>query len=82
MVLILCMEGPNFVTVYIDDLLVYSRTWKEYLHHLARVMDRLREVNLKLKPIKCHFIRQSVQFLGHVLTPQRLQPNPQDRWPL
>ena len=39
-------------------------------------MDRLREVNLKLKPMKCHFVRQSVEFLGHVLTPQGLQPNP------
>ena len=70
------LEGPNFVTVYIDDLLVYSRTWKEHLHHLARVMDRLRDVNLKLKLTKCHFVRQSVEFLGHVLTPQGLQPNP------
>ena len=70
------LEGLNFIIVYIDDLLVYSRTWKEHLNHLARVMDRLREVNLKLKPTKCHFVRQSVKFLDHVLTPQGLQPNP------
>ena len=70
------MEGPNFVSVYIDDLLVYSKTLDEHLYHLSRVMDRLREVNLKLQPAKCYFCRQIVEFLGHVLTPQGLLPNP------
>ena len=70
------MEGPNFVSVYIDDLLVYSQTLEEHLVHLGKVMDKLREVNLKLKPSKCHFVRQSVEFLGHILTPKGLQPNP------
>ena len=70
------MEGPNFVSVYIDDLLVYSQTLEEHLIHLSKVMDKLREVNLKLKPSKCHFVRQSVEFLGHILTPEGLQPNP------
>lgn len=39
-------------------------------------MDRLREVNHEVKLTKCSFIRQSVEFLEHVLTPQGLQPNP------
>jgi len=39
-------------------------------------MERLREVNLKLKLSKCHFVRKSVEFLGHILTPKGLQPNP------
>ena len=71
------MDGPSFVAVYIDDLLIYSRSWKEHLDHLSKVMERLREVNLKLKLPKCHFMRKSVEFLGHILTPQGLQPNPQ-----
>ena len=70
------MEGPNFVSVYIDDLLVYSQTLEEHLIHLSKVMDKLREVNLKLKPSKCHFVRQCVEFLEHILTPEGLQPNP------
>ena len=69
------MEGPNFVSVYIDDLLVYSQTLEEHLVHLGKVMDKLREVNLKLKPSKCRFVRQSVEFLRHILTPKGLQPN-------
>ena len=70
------MEGPNFVSVYIDNLLVYSRTLEEHLNHLSKVMDRLREGNLKLQPAKCYFCKQTVEFLGHVLTPQCLLPNP------
>ena len=42
------MGDPRFIRVYNDNLLVYSRTLDDYLHHLGRVMDRLREVNLKL----------------------------------
>ena len=42
------MGDPSFIRVYIDNLLVYSRTLDDYLHHLGRVKDRLREVKLKL----------------------------------
>ena len=70
------LEGPNFVAVYIDDLLIYSKSWQEHLDHISKVMERLREVNLKLKLSKCHFVRKSVEFLGHILTPKGLQPNP------
>ena len=70
------LKGPSFDSVYIDDLLVYSRALEEHLTHLSKVMNRLREVNLKLQPAKCYFCKQTVEFLGHVLTPQGLLPNP------
>ena len=41
--------------------------------NLKKVLQRLIEVGLKLKPTKCHFIRQEVDFLGHVITPQGLK---------
>jgi len=69
-------DGPDFVCVYIDDLLVFSNSLEDHLQHLHMVMDRLRQAKLKLKPAKCHFVRQSVEFLGHVITPLGLQPNP------
>jgi len=69
-------EGPDFVCVYIDDLLVFSHSLKDHLSQLCLVMDRLRQAGLKLKSTKCYFIRQSVEFLGHVITPSGLKPNP------
>ena len=63
-------DGSEFVSVYVDDILVYSRSLSDHLHHLQRVFSRLKKFNLKLKPAKCSFIQQEVRFLGHVLTPQ------------
>ena len=69
-------DGPDFVCVYIDDLLVFSHSLEDHLTRLRLVMDRLRQAGLKLKPTKCHFVRQSVEFLGHIITPSGLKSNP------
>ena len=69
-------EGHDFVEVYIDDVLVFSCTMEEHVEHLHQVLARLRNAGLKLKPTKCHFIRQAVEYLGHVITPDGLKPNP------
>ena len=69
-------QGPEFVEVYIDDVLVFSRTMEDHVKHLRQVLNRLRKAGLKLKPGKCHFVRQTVEYLGHVITPSGLQPNP------
>ena len=55
---------------------MFSETLEEHLRHLHSVMDRLAAAGLKLKPSKCRFIRQEVEYLGHVLTPNGLKPNP------
>jgi len=69
-------SSKPFVAVYIDDVLVFSETLEEHLCHLQLVLSRLRDALLKLKLKKCHFIRQEVEYLGHVITPQGLRPNP------
>ena len=68
-------NGPEFVTVYIDDLLVFSSTLPEHLHHLRLILAKLRDVGLKLNPNNCCFIRKEVEYLGHVITPHGLKPN-------
>ena len=68
-------SGPDFVAVYIDDVLVFSPTLTEHLTHLQAVIKRISEAGLKLKPSKCRFVRSEVEYLGHLVTPQGLKTN-------
>ncbi|XP_048048309.1 uncharacterized mitochondrial protein AtMg00860-like [Megalobrama amblycephala] len=53
------------VLVYIDDSLIYSRSMADHRHHVAEVLQRLRDFQLYLKAEKCSFHQPSVQFLGY-----------------
>ncbi|KAK3530862.1 hypothetical protein QTP70_003635 [Hemibagrus guttatus] len=55
------------VLVYIDDILIYSRSLAEHRQHVAEVLGRLREFQLFLKAEKCSFHQPSVQFLGRFI---------------
>lgn len=70
-------EGPDFVTVYLDDVLVFSQTLEAHLHHLSMVLDCLMEAGLKLQLSKCLFARKEVQYLGHLITPSGRKPDPE-----
>ena len=70
-------DGKQFVSVYIDDVLVYSRTLEEHLEHLQQVIQKIENAGLKLKPSKCNFVREEVEYLGHILTPQRTENQPE-----
>ena len=54
--------------VFIDDILVYSRSEEEHEQHLRAVLQNLREHRLFAKFNKCEFWLKRVQFLGHVIT--------------
>ena len=61
---------------YIDDISVYSKTWKEHLQHLEEVFKWLRKAKLKINSDKCHFGAQEIQFLGHVIGIDGIKPDP------
>ena len=58
----------KFVLVFIDDILVYSRTSKEHAYHLRGVLDVLRKHELYAKLKKCELWLGRVAFLGHVVS--------------
>eukprot|EP00253_Pinus_taeda_P017986 PITA_17986 len=58
----------RFVLIFIDDILVYSRTMEEHQEHLRRVLQTLREHQLYAKFSKCDFFKEEIQYLGHVIT--------------
>ncbi|KAK7877355.1 hypothetical protein WMY93_031928 [Mugilogobius chulae] len=64
--------------VYLDDILVYSRTFEDHLSHLQEVLTRIQSAGLKLNSSKCHFVRDHVVFLGHVVSRDGLHPDPRN----
>ena len=68
-------DGPDFVSVYLDDILVFSESLSDHLRHLQRVIVRLMDVGLKLKPAKCHFARSELEYLGHTITREGVKTN-------
>lgn len=61
--------------VYLDDILIYSNGLQDHLTKLRAVFDRLRQTNFKIQLDKSEFLRKEVQYLGHTLTKDGLQPN-------
>ncbi|KAL5575384.1 hypothetical protein UlMin_017083 [Ulmus minor] len=66
----------KFVIVFIDDILIYSRSQEEHAEHLRMVLRTLVEHRLYAKFSKCEFWLQSVQFLGHVISKDGLSVDP------
>ena len=58
----------KFALVYIDDLIIYSKTIEEHAFHLTCVFDKLEAAGLKIKRPKCLFAQQSVAYLGHIVS--------------
>ena len=64
--------------IYIDDVIVASRSFEEHLVKLREIFDRLSQHGLKLKPSKCHFFRRSIRYLGFRVSEGKVQPDPQN----
>ena len=62
-----CLGKLNltYALIYLDNVIVFSRTEEEHLHYLQVVFARFLEHGLKLKPSKCHFLQDEITFLGH-----------------
>ena len=66
----------KFVIVFINDILVYSRSSEEYADHLKRVLQILREKKLYTKLSKCEFWLNHVAFLGHIISERGIEVDP------
>jgi transposase InsO family protein len=66
----------DFVLVYLDDVLVMSRTPEEHLAHLRVVLETLRAHKFHAKASKCEFGRSSLKFLGHIVSDGGVQVDP------
>ena len=71
------LKGCNFAMGYLDDIIIYSRSEKEHLEHLEEIFTRLKTAGLKLKLKKCCFFKKNIQYLGHLISADGIQPLPE-----
>jgi hypothetical protein len=67
----------KILLLYLDDIIVHGKTFGDELIRLRTVLQKLREAGLKLKAKKCHFFQKEVGFLGHVVSEQGIQTDPE-----
>ena len=73
--------------VYLDDIIIMGHSLQNHLKNVKTVLKRLAEFNLKIQLDKCEFLKRETQFLGHIITPEGVKPDPDKiqkilEWPL
>ena len=64
----------DFCVNYIDDILVFSKTFEEHLRQIELLIEALKSVGFKLKLSKCYFAKSSVKYIGHVIEKNGIRP--------
>jgi hypothetical protein len=64
----------NFSLVYLDDIIVFSKSFNEHLYHLESVLAALYAKNLILNPPKCVLAAHEIDYLGHTITQTKITP--------
>ena len=58
----------NWCIIYLDDIIIYSKTPEEHVERLEAVFKKLSSAGLKLKPSKCEFFKSQITYLGHIVS--------------
>lgn len=66
----------KYCLVYMDDIIIYSASLQQHIQDLKVVFKKLKMSNLKMQQDKSEFLRKEIDFLGHIVTPEGIKPNP------
>ena len=84
-----CMGDLNLkdCLIYLDDIIIFSSTFEEHLERLEAVFSRLKQHNLKLRADKCEFMKSRVTYLGHLVSENGIETDPEKTeairtWPI
>ena len=73
--------------IYLDDIIVFSKTPEEHIERLRGVFEKLTAAGLRLKPSKCKFFKSRVTYLGHIVSKDGIETDPKKieaikKWPV
>lgn len=73
-----CLGDLNMkiCVIYLDDLIIFSNSFEQHLERLDIVLNRLQQCNLKLSADKCYFFQERVKFLGHIVSKDGIETDP------
>ena len=66
----------KWVIIYLDDIIIFSKTPREHIERLRSVFQKIHEAGLKLKPKKCEFFKTRISFLGHIVSRDGIECDP------
>ena len=66
----------NWCIIYLDDVIIFSKTPEEHVQRLWSVLQKLRAAGLKLKPSKCEFFKDRISYLGHIVSKDGVETDP------
>ena len=66
-----------FALNYLDDIIIFSKSWEDHLEHLEQVFKALQGADLKIKKSKCLFFKSKVHYLGYLVGADRAEPLPE-----
>ncbi|VUZ49358.1 unnamed protein product [Hymenolepis diminuta] len=77
---------PTQCQVYLDDVIIFSRSVTEHIARLEALFNRLRQAGLRLNPKKCKFMQTTVAYLGHIISKDGVHTDPEKtakihKWP-
>ena len=65
----------KFVWIYLDDILIFSNTYKEHLNHLWLIFKKLEQYNFYLRMDKCNLMVDELEVLGHTIKGNKIMPS-------
>ena len=73
-----CLEEMhlNWCIIYLDDVIIFSKTPDEHTERLKGVFQKLRNTWLKLKPSKCEFFKDRISYLDHIFSKDGVETDP------